>query len=946
MRDGMPPDAFGNPSDAKEPPSMNRKVPLSMNRQALVAVLVTSLLFLHCVNGGLADANERLSNPSLLPVPKIKLPALPDDGSGIYRLNLDQAFGKAPLTVVLEVQQEKVIQAVGFPVRTANAWCPADGSQLKFESGRLTGTITIECPPAFIPNGPYSRTIKGKPNPDYVPYDLKPLVTGEITLDVKCEGASGEGRFEAKWQRSTPKASPYSYKTTFNDEGTVSVLRQTMPASPDRYEIDLFLASALANSPLVAHLNKENPSIWLRLAMAKDRVAGASGFVNLTREPSEIRWIGNSISYRDSKLSGEMQGALDLNDSASFKLTLEGKTIGRRLFGTVRFQDSETDMTTQWIGHLHDSAAWRLPLGLPTETWQWQHDGSPDKALAEQAIRESQQPVMPGEPGKAGFWTWRSLVRLGHVSVIYPPSFDLQETDGAAAYRFVVSARKDTKTKPVQFEADKPWRPLAPSWNELPPGDYTLKVIAVDSQGKEMPGPMRMGILDKDTAKPSSQEIQAIQFTKRPAYAGPYAAAPRSWKEASLLLSRWHRQPMGAPVRHGSSISTTGNAYTTGGDHGYGTALANHIWANLANRALTNDVSERQISESMLAFFLEDLELHHRIAQPTGYIYDYQADTPLAHWPGEAILDAWLQTGEPRWKDAAMRLGEALVVLQNESGGFCNPRSLKGDKRFGPQGFFTWRVGNMEFGAAELLYLLGRIRRDLKTDAFVEAETKAYNWVMKHGVRERFWPINVCHSMSGGYPIWQHSVTALYFSRYLLECAPVGRAASLPLESSRAASLPLESSRAANLPLESSQAGSLRHERIKLAEEVACWAEDTGIDWHRVAEGPQSGQITPHVNRIERYNNEPMASNMLAAIVFEELGQATKNPLWSAKAEALATAVLQAQHPQTGHSNTGLEPKVAEHDSRQFNDAKFRHWDFSRGWTAQMLREYAALKSE
>jgi hypothetical protein len=209
-----------------------------------------------------------------------------------------------------------------------------------------------------------------------------------------------------------------------------------------------------------------------------------------------------------------------------------------------------------------------------------------------------------------------------------------------------------------------------------------------------------------------------------------------------------------------------------------------------------------------------------------------------------------------------------------------------------------------------LLYLLGRIRRDLKTDAFLEAETKAYDWVMKHGVDERFWPINVCHSMSGGYPIWQHSVTALYFSRYLLECAPPNR------------------------------------RDLKLAEEVARWAEDTGIDWNRAAEGPQSGQITPHVNRIERYNNEPMASNMLAAIIFKELGQATKNRLWSAKAEALATAVLQGQHPKTGHSNTGLEPKVAEHDSRQFNDASFRHWDFSRGWTAQMLREYAALRSE
>jgi len=201
-------------------------------------------------------------------------------------------------------------------------------------------------------------------------------------------------------------------------------------------------------------------------------------------------------------------------------------------------------------------------------------------------------------------------------------------------------------------------------------------------------------------------------------------------------------------------------------------------------------------------------------------------------------------------------------------------------------------------------------RLDLKTNAFVEAETKAYNSVMQHGVRDRSWPVNVCHSLSGGYPIWQHAVTALYFSRYLLECTPPDR------------------------------------RDIKLAEEVARRAEDTGIDWHRAAAGPQSGQSTPHVNRIDCYDNESIASNMLAAIAFEDLAQATKNPLWSAKARALATAVLQAQHPRTGHSNSGLEPKVAGHDSRQFNDAKFRHWDFSRGWTAQMLREYATLRGD
>jgi len=109
----------------------------------------------------------------------------------------------------------------------------------------------------------------------------------------------------------------------------------------------------------------------------------------------------------------------------------------------------------------------------------------------------------------------------------------------------------------------------------------------------------------------------------------------------------------------------------------------------------------------------------------------------------------------------------------------------------------------------------------------------------------------------------------------------------------------------------------------------------------------RDGRVTGRVSAcIDRYNNEPMASNMLAAIVFEELSQATGNKLWSGKAEALAVAVLQAQHPELGHSNTGLEPNVAEHDSHQFNDAKFRHWDFSRGWSAQLLREFAALKSK
>jgi hypothetical protein len=119
---------------------------------------------------------------------------------------------------------------------------------------------------------------------------------------------------------------------------------------------------------------------------------------------------------------------------------------------------------------------------------------------------------------------------------------------------------------------------------------------------------------------------------------------------------------------------------------------------------------------------------------------------------------------------------------------------------------------------------------------------------------------------------------------------------------------------------------------VQLAEELARWAEDYRVDWTRAADGQQQGRVTPRIDPLDRCNNEPVAINLLAAIVFERLGQETGNRLWTAKGEALATAVLVAMNPENGYLDDGLDTTGGGSTG------------FCRSWAVQLLREYAALK--
>lgn len=41
----------------------------------------------------------------------------------------------------------------------------------------------------------------------------------------------------------------------------------------------------------------------------------------------------------------------------------------------------------------------------------------------------------------------------------------------------------------------------------------------------------------------------------------------------------------------------------------------------------------------------------------------------------------------------------------------------------------------------------------------------------------------------------------------------------------------------------------------------------------------------------------------------------------------------------------GLQSKVTESVQRQFHDILYPHYSFCRGWAAQLMREYAALRT-
>lgn len=96
------------------------------------------------------------------------------------------------------------------------------------------------------------------------------------------------------------------------------------------------------------------------------------------------------------------------------------------------------------------------------------------EALNRQARQDYLVPVRPGYEGVNPFWNEFA------VKFIYAPAFDFKEVDGATTYLFTA----ETNGKEYSFKADSPTAPLTPIWNDIPVGETSLVVEALDSDGK------------------------------------------------------------------------------------------------------------------------------------------------------------------------------------------------------------------------------------------------------------------------------------------------------------------------------------------------------------------------------------------------------------------------------------------------------------------------------
>ena len=91
--------------------------------------------------------------------------------------------------------------------------------------------------------------------------------------------------------------------------------------------------------------------------------------------------------------------------------------------------------------------------------------------LNARAAEEYLQPVHPGIRGQVPFWNKYAF------RFTYAPAFDFDDVEGAAAYVYSATGGDTT----LMFTSDTPRGALTPIWKELPYGDITLRVQAIDA---------------------------------------------------------------------------------------------------------------------------------------------------------------------------------------------------------------------------------------------------------------------------------------------------------------------------------------------------------------------------------------------------------------------------------------------------------------------------------
>ena len=318
--------------------------------------------------------------------------------------------------------------------------------------------------------------------------------------------------------------------------------------------------------------------------------------------------------------------------------------------------------------------------------------------------------VRPG--GVNGQPFWNKAARF----FMYPPAFDFQPTKTAVRYRFEVV---DAKGKIHLFEAAAPTASLAPVWPELPTGWTSVMCLAVDK-------------IEDHTLLRGSRV-----FWKQAPFTGDYPPAACGYAEFAQRAKAWlFAQPAFKTfleTHDAASCGYWGLAYPSKMIGAIVSALCSGTptEADLAAaRAWADWLYERsEKADRPLAHFPPTYWKTTHENQATATRYAGQVMLAYPSGVGSAMLKLAEKTGEKKYLDWALGIGETYLKLQGEDGSWFLKMDLKTGKEINPNRL-------MPLGVATFLEKLYEKTKDVR---YRTAADRAFASIDKGPMRTWNW---------------------------------------------------------------------------------------------------------------------------------------------------------------------------------------------------------------
>ena len=791
-------------------------------------------------------------------------PRLAAAAQEVVNVQFDNATGIVDLQLLRD--GNKIVSAFALETQRNTPWLAKTDQLTVATDGRITGTISLTQTPDLLT----LLSLRGGNKDAKAP----PVLTDDVSLDVVPKGGKVEGTVKPAKASSVllGKADPVAVRGT--------VYPQT-PATESLIDWVPFGVGFSGRSAMESGELRGGILVRMRVSAGKiDRVKV------LTAKPFEVpAAVGQAIVAGNT-----LKGAITLTKADKSPVdgivSFEGTIIGDYAVGLAKWESGGVTEETAFRAHV--SRHQPFP-SLQAADRTWEPNGKPleaDGVLAAKAKEESLQPIRPGEPGKQPFYNTRPI-HLNKYYALHTPTIAFNEVPGAVKYR--ITALREIRRErelvwnekgpgAVSCEIEKPWMPLTPLWKEASAGQLWIIATGLDAAGKdigqaEFPGKaykfiggdplaqeawrIRAGRVPKDGKKEvPGPERNLVAVTKMATFAGPYWAPNRTAKEGALAAARAVRDEDGALLWR--NLWTWGNM--TAGDGGVLIPIVSFTRACAAIAVWSDNPEERR---DALALAERAAWMAYGTHRGGRLPVVYKGNVSLMTWIGLAYLDVYAVGKDPRFRDAALDLAGAFAAAQDPEDGAWPGRDKKTGEKLWPGGYFGPSEQRTNGGEA-VLWFLGRVRKELGVEEFIQNEARANKWVQTYCLPEMFWQNVGYHSLE--MILVQDTVAphALSYCNWLLDYADA------------------------------------KDKDLKLVMEIARWCEERHVNWDRKLDPYKPLETRPSCWGWTRAAGTGIRTAGSLVYVWTRLWQETKDPLWKAKADALAQSILVTQDPVDG----------------------------------------------